>query len=150
MALATRLNRLDVTRIGKILPLLACVFGFFAYMAMSQTFTYGGDELFTIFYAKKPLGEMLKQYFQQPDPGHPVGHYWVTNIWRKVMPESIVYDWWFNVLPIACHFVVVGGIAIRGFSSLSQRLAFIGVCTVSSYFLCMRNKFVIIHLHRYG
>lgn len=109
MALATRLNRLDVTRIGKILPLLACVFGFFAYMAMSQTFTYWGDELFTIFYAKKPLGEMLKQYFQQPDPGHPVGHYWVTNIWRKVMPESIVYDWWFNVLPIACHFVVVGG-----------------------------------------
>ncbi|MDA8576102.1 hypothetical protein N9L24_03555 [Candidatus Marinamargulisbacteria bacterium] len=130
----TRSNRLHVTRIGKILPIVACVFGFFAYMAMSQTFTYWGDELFTIFYAKKPLGEMLKQYFQQPDPGHPVGHYWVTNIWRKVMPESIAYDWWFNVLPIACHFVVVGGIAMRGFSLLSQRLAFIGVCTVSSYF----------------
>jgi len=123
-----------MTRLIKYVDLFLIVAFSTLYIFLSTRFTFWGDELFSVFYAKKGVIEFVKYYFHHPDPTHPIGYYFLLNLWQKIFNIGYANDTWFRVFSIVFHFVAVILIARKAFSQVNQRLWFIALCGVSSYF----------------
>ena len=117
--------------------------GFFLlYCFLAMRFTFWGDELTSIEYAKQSTGYFISNYFVNPD-NHPPLYYFLLNIWQKIFQIGYHNDYWFQIFSIAGYFVAVMVTAQLWLKTFRERLYFIFLTGISSYF------FIYSHMVRY-
>lgn len=115
---------------------------FLGYSLLATQFTFWGDELISINFAKQPTGYFVNEYKSFPD-NHPPIYYLILNVWQKIASIGYSNDYLFQLPSILFYSLTVIFITKFFLKSFQERLYFVLLTGCSSFF------FMYSHMVRY-